>query len=332
MKIRLSELRSLIREAARESSLDKLFQELETMSKTVDSNVSQTTLVDALTLLLKVKDSNVSGDRLSARVGLDAGEIPEFVDVYKGFTRRKILLGDELLAAVKLKIDRAQRSDDPETVVDDAKLMMKSLVKMSAALSKFDDVEEEAPEGSPLGKFAFPLRRRGVPPEPDTPEEKRLFNALVAHFVDNIKLNAKAAMGIKDLLSQGLYPEVFSPPDQEEVFRGMSVSKAWLSKTLGMAAKDIPAKGSKEVETTYTPRNGGGSSWTVNKAITSKYFRDPSRVGVVLHARTADNPGSFVMGPDHLYRLDFIAGFAYEKEVVGLGDIKIYKISWIDET
>ena len=331
MKIRISELRSLIREATRESSLNKLFQELEAMSKKVDSNVSRSVLVDALTLLLKDKDSEIASMR-GKPYGLDAGEIYEFEDVYKGFARGKILLGDELLAVVKLKINRAQRSDDPETVVDDAKLMMKSLVKMSAALSKFDDVEEEAPEGSPLGKFAFPLRRRGKPPEPDTPEEKRLFNALVAHFVDNIKLNAKVAMGIKDLLSQGLYPEVFSPPDQEEVFRGMSVSKAWLSKTLGMAAKDIPAKGSKEVGTTYEPRNGGGSSWTVDKATTSKFFRDPSRVGVVLHARTADNPGSFVMGPDHLYRIDFIAQFAYEKEVVGLGDIKVYKISWIDET
>jgi len=331
MKIRLSELRRMIREAARESSFDRVFQELEAMSKKVDSNVSRSVLVDALTLLMKDKDFEIASMR-GKPYGLDAGEIYEFEDVYKGFTRRKILLGDELLAAVKLKINRAQRSEDPETVVDDAKLMMRSLVKMSAALSKFDDVEEEAPEGSPLGKFAFPLRRRGKPPEPDTPEEKRLFNALVAHFADNIKLNAKTAMGIKDLLSQGLYPEVFSPPEQEEVFRGMSVSKAWLSKTLGMAAKDIPAKGSEEVETTYEPRNGGGSSWTVNKAITSKYFRDPSRVGVVLHARVADNPGSFVMGPDHLYRLDFIAGFAYEKEVVGLGDIKVYKISWIDES
>jgi len=331
MKIRLSELRRMIREAARESSFDRVFQELEAMSKKVDSNVSRSVLVDALTLLMKDKDFEIASMR-GKPYGLDAGEIYEFEDVYKGFTRRKILLGDELLAAVKLKINRAQRSEDPETVVDDAKLMMRSLVKMSAALSKFDDVEEEAPEGSPLGKFAFPLRRRGKPPEPDTPEEKRLFNALVAHFADNIKLNAKTAMSIKDLLSQGLYPEVFSSPDQEEVFRGMSVSKAWLSKALGMAAKDIPAKGSEEVGMTYKSRNGGGSSWTVNKAITSKYFRDPSRVGVVLHARVADNPDSFVMGPDHLYRLDFIAGFAYEKEVVGLGDIKVYKISWIDES
>jgi len=319
----------MIREAARESSFDRVFQELEAMSKKVDSNVSRSVLVDALTLFLKVKDSLVLKARAS---GLDAGELAEFVDVYRGFTRGKILLGDELLDAVKLKIDRAQRSADPETVVDDAKLMMKSLVKMSAALSKFDDVEEEAPEGSPLGKFAFPLRRRGKPPEPDTPEEKRMYNALVAHFADNIKLNAKAAMGIKDMLSQGLYPEVFSPPGQKEVFRGMSVSKAWLSKTLGVAAKDIPEKGSKEVEMTYTPRGGSGSSWTVNKEITSKFFRDPSRVGVVLHARTADNPSNFVMGTDHLYKLDFIAGFANEEEVVGLGDIKVYKISWIDES
>lgn len=37
-------------------------------------------------------------------------------------------------------------------------------------------------------------------------------------------------------------------------------------------------------------------------------------------------------GPDHLYKLDYIAQFANEKEVIGLGDIKVYKISWNDET
>lgn len=198
-----------------------------------------------------------------------------------------------------------------------------------------EEIEGEAPEDSPLGRFAFPKYRRGLPPEPDTPLEVKLFNALEDHVVRNSKLNAKEAMWIEDLLAKGLYPSVFSPPDSSEVFRGMKVSRQWLAKFLGVAgAAQVPKSGEREVDTVFKPKNGGGSSWTMDDAISNRFstkrsvLKTPGSVSVTLCAKVADNPNKFVTGPGHLYQLDYIAGFSDEAEVIGLGDINVYKIVW----
>ena len=331
MKIRLGELRQVIREAAKETTIEKSFRELESMITKASSNVDEGLLRNALQVILKnsVDFSDKGG------YGIDGKDIFYFEDAYRHFTGGRVLLGDELLTAIKAKILRAQKNDDVDTEIEDAKLVARQIEKLSIGLSKFSDIEEEAPTDAPLGRFAFPLRRRGVPPEPDTAEEKKLFQALDAHFNDDLKLNKKAVAQIEDFLVQGLYPQVFSPPAQDEVFRGMGVTKKWLANALGMNMKEIPRKGSQEVEMTYTPKVGGASSWTISKVVSNK-FSDRTdrydRVNVTLHARISDNPDKFISGPDHLYKLDYIAQFANEKEVIGLGNIKVYKISWNDET
>lgn len=328
MKIRLGDLRLLVREVAES---DKLFQELDSMLSKASSNVSEELLADALKFVLKnsVEFSERGG------FGIDKKEIFYFEDAYRHFTGGKILLGKDLLNAIKLKIAKAQKTGAPESDIEDAKLVARQIVKLSNGLKKFADAEEEAPPEAVLGKFAFATKRRGLPPEIDTAEEKKLFQALDAHFNDNLKLNKKASAQIQDLLAQGLYPQVFSPPEQEEVFRGMGVTKKWLANALRVNMKDIPAKGSQEVGMTYTPKTGGASSWTISRTVSKKFSDRTDRydmVNVTLHARVSDNPNKFISGPGHLYKLDYIAQFAGEQEVIGLGDIKVYKITWKDET
>lgn len=331
MKIRLSELRRLIREAATSAATDKLFQELESkLTKALDG-VDEEMLTDALKIILK---NPVEFDERGG-YGIDGKDIYYFEDAYRHFAGGRILFGDELFLAMKSKILKAQKAGEPESEINDAKFVVRQIEKLSKGLSKFSDAEEEAPADAPLGRFAFPLKRRGLPPEPDTAEEKKLFQALDAHFNDNLKLNKKAAAQIEDFLAQGLYPQVFSPPEEGEVFRGMGVSKQWLAKALSVSIKDIPKKGNQEISMTYSPKTGGVSSWTTSKTVSSKFSDSSDKynvVSVTLHARVSDNPNKFISGPEHLYKLDYIAQFANEKEVIGLGDIVVYKISWKDET
>lgn len=321
----------MIREAATTAAIDKLFQELESrLAKALDG-VDEEMLTAALKVILK---NPVEFDERGG-YGIDGKDIYYFEDAYRHFAGGRVLSSDELLLAMKSKILKAQKAGEPESEINDARFVVRQIEKLSMGLSKFVDVEEEAPPDAPLGRYAFPLKRRGLPPESDTPEEKRLFQALDAHFNDNLKLNRKAATQIEDFLAQGLYPQVFSPPEEDEVFRGMGVSKQWLAKALGVKVNDIPRRGSQEVGMTYTPKAGGVSSWTTSKTVSSKFSDSSDKynvVSVILHARVSDNPNKFISGPEHLYKLDYIAQFANEKEVIGLGDIVVYKISWKDET
>lgn len=335
MKMRMSELRSLIREAVKGDSKDAFREKLGDLIAKISANVSEEILIDALTAFTKGGESRiVAGEKGYRPYGVELGDFYEVCDyleeTYAQFTGGRVVVGEQLLNALIKRVGKEKKRG--EAALDDALSIAKKLVKISAGLKKYEGIEAEASPGDPLGKYAFPAYRKGMPPEADTPGEEELFSAIDDHFFADKKLDAEHASQIQDMLSQGLYPRVFSPPGQEEIYRGMGVSQTWLAKALGVDVKDIPKKGSKEVEMTVAPKSGGTSSWTIDKAVSKKFSsRYSGMISVVLYARSSDNPNKFISCPGYIYKIGALDRFSKEKEVIGLGGIRVYKISWEDD-
>lgn len=198
----------------------------------------------------------------------------------------------------------------------------------------------QAPETAQLGSYAFPDKREedDLPEEPNTQYEDELFDALQGHIVLNHYLPPDDAKTVQKFLKNGWYEDVFTPPSEDVLYRGMSLSTEELKKVLNDDIDDV--KGEKPVNFVFKPRSGGGSSWTtdpeVAKNFAEMYTDDEKRWPVILIAKSADNFDSFVSGKPGskgkgIYRLKDIArgtGFETENEVIGLGDIKVKKVSW----
>lgn len=188
--------------------------------------------------------------------------------------------------------------------------------------------KSEGEPGDPLGRIAFAAARKGMPYEPDTKVEEKLRYALIDHFAGSSLLTPEMARTIRDFMAQGLYPSMFSEPTAEVVYRGMNVEGrgvGWLKKLAG--GKLEGEQGSISVNTKYVPRKGA-ASWTTSKRVASDFFHTGADYHIILHARVADNPGMFVSAERGLYKTDFAARFADEREALGLGTIRVYKIDW----
>lgn len=193
------------------------------------------------------------------------------------------------------------------------------------------------PEASPDDEFEeylFADERHGqVPDEPDTQDEKALYDELKAHFVANEALSEDEANLIKRLMADGKYSTVLKKPEAEYVYRGMTVYGEYIRRALGLGdVESLPRKGSKTASFTYTPRSGGSSSWSLQHESTHDFMGGSKDINVLLIARTSDNDGSFVSGPDGLYKVTGLDKHDEEQEVVGLGPIKVAKIIWNDSS
>lgn len=193
------------------------------------------------------------------------------------------------------------------------------------------------PEASPddeFEEFIFADERHGqVPDEPDTRDEKALYDELKAHFVANEALSKDEASLIKRLMADGKYSTILKKPDVEYVYRGMTVYDEYIRRALGLGDDEsLPRKGSKTASFTFTPRNGGGSSWSLRHESTHGFMGGNKDYNVLLLARTSDNDGSFVSGPGGLYNVGELGKYDDEQEIVGLGPIKVAKIIWNDSS
>lgn len=194
-----------------------------------------------------------------------------------------------------------------------------------------------APADAPLGAVAFASNREGTAAEPDTELEARLYKAIRAHFAGLKNLDKESAAQVESILEKGLYPDIFMPPPQPELMRGMLVSEEWLEGVVGRNARDLWA--SQNVDFIFKP-HGGATSWTVDRKTAQEFAgfvgspdaketaRKKGKRAIIMHARAADNPNKFVMGPGGLYSVKGFDQFSYEKEVVGLGDIYVHLIEW----
>ena len=191
--------------------------------------------------------------------------------------------------------------------------------------------KSEAEPDAPLGRIALATVRSNMPPEPDTKPEKQLIDALNDHFEGVKLLSPRMASYIRDLMSQGLYPNYFAEPGEPVVFRGMRVSKSWLKKAIGEDPKAITrnARGSAEVNLKYKPR-AGASSWTVSKKVAEDFHDYQSDYAITLYAYVSENPGRFLDARAGLYKSDGLVArsFRNEREALGLGVIQVSKIEW----
>jgi hypothetical protein len=183
----------------------------------------------------------------------------------------------------------------------------------------------EAPPKAPLGRLAFPGHRKNKPFEADTEREEELYNDISAHFNENEPLNAADAKLLKTFLDKGWYEDVFHEPNGS-IYRGMSVNADWLK--MALKVKKLSNHGSVTKSFTFTPR-GGSSSWSTSKSVAQGFKSSgDGNFNVILHAKTEQNPKRFLTGPGGLYKVDGFNEFPDEKEVVGIGPIKVFKVEW----
>lgn len=195
----------------------------------------------------------------------------------------------------------------------------------------------------PFGRYAFAgsnlrVGGRAVPYEPDTPRESDAYDALEAHFSQNVTLPKKTVDLLAKLLAAGKYSDILREPKAKVVYRGVNAGPRWIREMLGLRASDpVPLKGTEEIDYEYESSDGKAMSWTTSKG-TAKDFQEVSSeevsdsdkpmYSVVLTAAVADNPGTFLSGPGGLYNLKAGAEYSSEDEVLALGAVRVTGITW----
>lgn len=214
--------------------------------------------------------------------------------------------------------------------------------KAALALGKTAGPPGEKPS-DPFGRYAFAgsnlrVGGRAVPYEPDTPRESDVYDALEAHFSQNVTLPKRTVDLLAKLLAAGKYSDVLREPKAKVVYRGVNAGPRWIREMLGLRASDpVPLKGTEEIDYEYESSNGKAMSWTTSKG-TAKDFQEVSSeevsdsdkpmYSVVLTATVADNPGTFLSGPGGLYNLKAGAEYSSENEVLALGSVRVTGITW----
>ena len=193
-----------------------------------------------------------------------------------------------------------------------------------------------------FGKYAFsPQRQRfngdkRPPYEGNTAAEERAFRALWKHVVYDQFIESDSVAALKKALRSGLYSDFLFPPAQEEVYRGISITRGELRRQ----KLPIPENGQKIsfvgkfVQPVREGAASPASSWTVNKEVAVSFSShhahlqhpdvigdDDQIFGMVMTARISDNPHSFLsMVP--FYEVDYEIGkFRADNEAIGLGRI-----------
>jgi hypothetical protein len=195
------------------------------------------------------------------------------------------------------------------------------------------DEHVDSPVGGPLGKTAFSKNRLDDAPrnEPDMRAERELYDDLKDYVISNTPLKNAPGKTVQDLISTGKYPKIFkSPAAGLTVYRGMVVSEKWLAAALGAKEDEVPDSGEEETSFTYAPQGGSSSSWSRQKEAAQR-FANRARGGkfaVVIHASESDNPESFLDMNDGLYNVTPMKRYSNEQEVMGIGDIKVFKLEW----
>lgn len=217
-------------------------------------------------------------------------------------------------------IERTREALDP---------YIKRFLEKSEKLKAANPPEEN--EDDVLNQYAFaPARGRDHPYEKNNKKEAKLYTALQQHFTNNVPVSPAIAAEIYEILKSNKYQTVFKEPEQEFVYRGMSVKPEYVKKVLGV--NQIDSSGVHEASFTWTPLEGRGvTSWTIEKNRAIAFANDNAKEGnlqVLLEAAIVDNVNKFVQGPDGLYNVTGFDSYKSEKEAIGLGPIKVSKIYW----
>jgi hypothetical protein len=217
-------------------------------------------------------------------------------------------------------------------------------------LSLRDKMPGESPK-TKMGKWAWPQDRgrhqKGMMPfEKSTKLEMQLLDAVVNHFRGD-HLDVESAELLHGFLKRGQYTDIIHEPNYNILYRGLSVPSKWVAKILGYKkTAELPAMGTVEKMFTFNPKKGGATSWSVDKKQSVIFAGDmkfhypagyeddghkikEGETGLLMYAALDDNPHRFVSGPDGLYKLRGAQHYDDEKEAIGLGPIKVYKVEFV---
>lgn len=207
----------------------------------------------------------------------------------------------------------------------------------------------------PLGKIAFDPQRKDSAGrkrgeiEPNTEIEDDIYKRIMGYVSTNY---AKSDPHIDDVLRQviasGEYSDMIKPPDQSYVYRGMGVDEETMKTFIGaedlLDVREEPWIMDNMVKIYdrsfllnpgLTNLSRALSSWTTEIEVARRFSfpRSESRgdgsggFAVVLYASPAENPSAF-LDISGMYNLKGVGSFSHEKEVIGIGEIKVSKVEY----
>lgn len=196
---------------------------------------------------------------------------------------------------------------------DDFQSFAKNEIKLYFSKLGIDSNSEK----SVFGKIAFAPSREDIPDEMherNTAIESKVYNALYNHIHNNIKLSKPISSIIKNILRKGKYSDMFVKPKTEYIYRGM------------LLREDLSDKIKQSSNFIFLPKDGTSSSWTSSILVAEKFadFKY-NKSGIVLVASVLDNSNSF-LDLINLYDIKMFNSYAHEKEVIGLGPIKVKEL------
>jgi hypothetical protein len=191
-----------------------------------------------------------------------------------------------------------------------------------------------APDDAPLQKYAFSPQRQGSenppPKEPNKPLEVTLLRAIKRHFEGSKLLSLEYAESLKDMMSKGLYPDVFKAPTVDMIYRGMTVSEDFIKSYLDVDPQSIGDEAIEINKAIAVKQTKNAYSWTTDFEV-AKEFSTRNEKGIdnpysiVLEASVARNKG-ILLDADSLYDVKELDEFEAEAEVISLGDVVTSKI------
>ena len=159
----------------------------------------------------------------------------------------------------------------------------------------------------------------------------KLVSALRSHLVNDWALPPAQVRALRQILADRSIPRLVHEPPQQRVFRGMTVTKAWVTE-LARRRTDSMA-GSMTLDDAVFGRTDQATSWSISKKRAQDYFYVDARQGllnVVLSARIDQNPDTFVACASGLYRVPELSGMRKDKEAIALGPVKRETLEWSD--
>jgi hypothetical protein len=190
------------------------------------------------------------------------------------------------------------------------------------------EIAKEAPAFAPLGRIAFGEKRIDVPFEKDTAIERDLFKAIEAHLKGSKRLDEKSVALIQHMMKKGYYTKLLKQPVHKEVFRGIGLNSQQLLKLLKQEKSTID-EGVKFYDFLWKPRINASTSFSLLYEQALLFAADPQETyAVILHAKVIENPYSFLDLNQGIYAIDDFSAYDDEAEVIAMGPIKGYKITW----
>jgi hypothetical protein len=197
-------------------------------------------------------------------------------------------------------------------------------------LEKKNSIPEEDID-APLNKYAFADLRKNVK-EPDNELEKEIEEKLVNHFDAGLSIDQNTANLFQHFLTNGMYRDIFRKPKESIIYRGMSVDENYIKNALNLTSKDIlPKKGDISQNFTFTPfEDVTITSWSTNIKSASVFTKKKGikTHSLILYASSSENDNKLIDCKYGIYTLRWFVDYKHEKEVLGIGNIKVNRITW----